>query len=268
MKRVPLHVCIAALILYSGVVWAAEPPDEGWVRTYDCRRTTGPIVVDGVGNEIAWQLAPDLGEFTWFNPPEARRDETMAPERTTVRMLWDEDNLYFLITVWDKDIYSTITERDVTCLCHEETIEIFIDPDGDALDYAEIHMNCLGTINDIWIPRQDFKTHAGDPVTWDDLYAWTQEGMRYAVMNHGSINDGSDEDRGSVFEFSMPWAGFGKIAGSAATPPAPGDAWRINVNRYERPTREKENLSGWAPLFRTGYHYPERFGYINFIGGE
>ena len=45
----------------------------------------------------------------------------------------------------------------------------------------------------------------------------------------------------------------------------PGDIWRININRYERPTREKENLSGWAPLFRQGYHAPERFGYVRFM---
>ena len=78
-------------------------------------------------------------------------------------MLWDNENLYFLIAVDDPDIGSTMTIRDRDCLCREETIEIFIDADGDTKDYAEIHINCLNTINDIWIPKNDFKFHDGSP---------------------------------------------------------------------------------------------------------
>ncbi len=264
MNRVTVVIAVLAMGFVAGAA-AQDIPDEDWVRTYECRHAAGPITIDGVGNEFAWQLAPTAGEFTWFNPPKERADQTKVRNRTTLRMLWDDRNLYFLIVTDDPDLYGSLTERDVVCLCQEETIEIFIDPDGDEEDYAEIHMNVLGTINDIWIPQKDFKNHDGTPVVWKDLYAWTQEGMKYAVMNHGTLNDNSNIDYGSVYEFAMPWDGFGKIAGSATTPPAPGDIWRLNVNRYERPTREKEDLSGWAPLYRTGYHSPDRFGYVRFM---
>ena len=157
------------------------------------------------------------------NLPRFQKDGDLVVEhRTTAKMLWDEDNLYFLISVDDPDIWSTMTIRDKDCLCKEETIEIFIDPDGDGKDYAEIHINCLSTINDIWIPQNNFKYHDGSPVDWTELYAWTQEGMQYAVMNHGTVNNKDDVDKGSVFEFALPWKGFGKIAGTANTPPKPG----------------------------------------------
>ena len=89
--------------------------------------------------------------------------------------------------------------------------------------------------------------------------------MQYGVMNYGTVNNKTDVDNGSVFEFAMPWKGFGKVAGSMNVPPAPGDVWRININRYERPTREGEDLSGWAPLERKSFHVPERFGYMRFV---
>ena len=117
---------------------AEEIPKADWVRYYECRKAASPIVVDGVGDEIAWQLAEQVGEFTRF---QVEGDDYTVTYRTTAKMLWDNDNLYFLISVYDKDIYSTITEGDVVCLCKEETIEIFIDPDGDEYDYAEIHVN-------------------------------------------------------------------------------------------------------------------------------
>ena len=244
-----------------------EPPDEDWVRQYNCRLRSGPIFIDGVGDEFAWKLAPEVGEFTRFQ----KGDTLTVQYRTTAKILWDENNLYFLVTVEDPDIWSTMTIGDKDCLCKEETIEIFIDPNGDRKDYAEIHINCLNTINDLWIPQPPkdgkWEYHDGRPVDWPDLYTWTQEGMKHAVENYGTVNDRSDVDRGSVFEFALPWKGFGKISGSENIPPEPGDVWRININRYERPREGDDTieLSGWAPLKLQSYHVPERFGYITFV---
>lgn len=241
----------------------AQVENIDWERHYDCMIKSGSIVVDGMADEFAWQLAPEVGKFTRFQG----KGDLATNYRTTAKMLWDEDYLYVLVAVNDPDIWSTMTVGDKDCLCLEETIEIFIDADGDEKDYAEIHINCLNTINDIWIPKKDFKYHNGDPVDWPDLYSWTQQRMQHAVMNYGTVNNKTDVDKGSVFEFALPWKGFGKIAGTANIPPKPGDVWRININRYERP-REGENtieLSGWSPLKLHSYHVPERFGYVTFV---
>ncbi len=268
MKKI---VCILLIISFiASPSLLAQTNDPDWVRRYDCKRKSGSIIIDGVGSEFAWQIAPEVGEFSRFKSANYQGEGLKVPNRTTAKMLWDDDNLYFLISAHDTDIWSTMIERDKNCLCLEETIEIFIDPDDDEKDYAEIHINCLNTINDIWIPtaKMDLKgmtNDKGEPLSWDDLYEWTLKGMHYAVRNYGTVNNNSDVDYGSVFEFAMPWKGFGKIAGSANIPPKPGDVWRINVNRYERPTRENEDLSGWAPLNRRSYNVPERFGYVTFV---
>lgn len=269
MKKATVSIALFMTVCMT-VSSAQEQPDIDWERHYDCFRAKSSVVIDGVGDEFAWTLAPTVGEFTRFQ----KKDQLQVTHRTTVKMLWDDDNLYFLISADDPDIWGTMTIRDRDCLCREEVIEVFIDPDGDQKDYAEIHFNCLNTINDIWIPRNDFKFHDGSPVDWDKLYAWTMEGMRYAVMNYGTVNNRSDVDKGSVFEIAMPWKGFGIVAGSAQIPPKPGDVWRININRYERPRGEEfanqrgdagAELSGWSPLKLISYHVPERFGYVRFV---
>ncbi len=255
---------VGFIVLYAtAALWAQETPD--WERHYDSMYARVPPVIDGLANELAWQLAPELGPFTRF-----QSDDLQPQHQTVAKMLWDQHYLYFLIAVEDPDIWSTMVERDEDCLCQEETIELFIDPDGDGDDYAEIHINCLDTINDIWIPNNKFKYANGEPVDWPDLYSWTQQGMRHATMNHGTVNDSTDVDQGSVFEFALPWSGFGKIAGAANLPPQPGDVWRINVNRYERPRggAAGKELSGWAPLKLHSYHVPDRFGYVRFVGAR
>ena len=253
--------CFVCLMVFTPIAAQAQETDN-WQRKYDSAFTQFPPVIDGMGNELAWQLAPEVGSFTRF------QHEDLQPHHQTVaKMLWDNDNLYFLIAVEDPDIWSTMLVRDKECLCREETIELFIDPDGDTNDYAELHFNALDTINDFWVPNNRFVYANGEKVDWDHLYSWTLQGMRHAIINHGTVNDSTDVDQGSVFELALPWSGFGKVAGSANIPPQPGDVWRININRYERPRGavRSQELSGWAPLKRHSYHVPERFGYVHFI---
>ncbi|MFA6471228.1 MAG: carbohydrate-binding family 9-like protein [Candidatus Latescibacterota bacterium] len=249
-----------AFLLTSAVM---AQTDSTWVRKYDCHLKTGSIVINGVADEIAWQLAPEVGEFTRFQ----KKDDLKVNHRTTAKMLWDEDNLYLLVAAEDPDIWSTMTVGDKECLCLEETVEVFIDPDGDGYDYAELHFNCLNTVNDIWIPQNTFKYRDGKPVDWKDLFSWQLTRMQHGVMNYGTVNDKSDVDKGTVFEIAIPWEGLGKIAGKANIPPKPGDVWRININRYERSRTGDDDveLSGWAPLDLSSYHVPEKFGYVKFI---
>jgi len=258
---------VAALIVATASLSHAQgQTPANWERKYDCRMKTGSIVVNGIADEIAWQIAPKIGEFTRFQ----KKDTLTVTHRTTAKMLWDEDNLYILVTAEDPDIWSTMTKGDVDCLCKEETIEVFIDPDGDGYDYAELHFNCLNTVNDLWIPQKTFKYRDGRALDWKEAYAWNIENLQHAVMNHGTVNKPDDTDLGSVFEIAIPFKKLGKIAGKASLPPKPGDVWRINVNRYERSRGEDKDveLSGWAPLDLRSYHVPELYGFVTFVGKQ
>ena len=93
---------LIAFTIVASTAGAQEAPD--WERRYDCMLRNGPIVVDGSGDEFAWQLAPEVGSFTRF------QDDDLTPRhRTSAKMLWDEGNLYILVAEDDADIWSTMT---------------------------------------------------------------------------------------------------------------------------------------------------------------
>ena len=50
--------------LISVAAWSQDRPD--WERRYDCMLSGETIAIDGVGDEFAWQLAPEVGVFTRF----------------------------------------------------------------------------------------------------------------------------------------------------------------------------------------------------------
>src|SRR6266545_3851846 len=122
---------------------------------YTAYRARSPITIDGRLDEIAWLAAPvsepfvDIvtGEAAWFD--------------TRVRILWDDDYLYFGLTAEETDVRATLTERD-SKIWFDNDLEIFI-AGQDA--YYEFEINALNTIYEVfWI--------------WQDMYF---EGSPYNV---------------------------------------------------------------------------------------
>jgi hypothetical protein len=71
-------------------------------------RTTEPIVIDGRLDEAAWELAPPAKDFIQ-KVPLTNRPES---ERTEVRFLYDDDNLYMGVFCFDSQP-STIAVNDI-----------------------------------------------------------------------------------------------------------------------------------------------------------
>jgi Domain of unknown function (DUF5916)/Carbohydrate family 9 binding domain-like len=59
-------------------------------RSLRAARRQGPIVLDGVPDEPAWQAAEEAAGFTQYTPDEGEP----SPVATRVRVLWDEEFLY------------------------------------------------------------------------------------------------------------------------------------------------------------------------------
>ena len=88
-------------ILYVQALLLAQPP----VPRYEVYRATGRIVIDGKPDEKAWQAAPAI-EFIF--PWES---QTGAKQKTTARLLWDDDHLYIAYECEDTDIVALHIER-------------------------------------------------------------------------------------------------------------------------------------------------------------
>ena len=166
-----------------------------------------------------------------------------APEQDTrVWMAWDADEMRVMIRAEDTHISATLTERDAP-LYTEEVVEVFFDPVGDGECYFEIEVNPLNAVLDL-VLRRNRSGYQKD-------FAWRCENLHTSVRR---------ESAAWSVELAIPFRSL------AAAPPQPGDQWRANFTRIDRPPGVPRELTAWSPTGLANFHVPERFGVIEFSG--
>ena len=185
-----------------------------------------------------------LSEDAWRNVPPVELRETVSgavpQQRTTVRAMWDGEELRVLFHAEDTHPWATLTERDAP-LWEEEVVEVFLDPVGDLESYFEIEVNPLNAVLDL-VLRRNRSGYVKD-------FAWRCEGLRTAVVK---------TDAAWTAELAIP------LRSLVAAPPAAGDCWRVNFCRIDRPPGVPRELTSWSPAGRANFHTPERFGILRF----
>ncbi len=241
----------AKLPLLTGLLrWAVqtvqERPPIAQTVVY---RTSKPIRIDGILDEPEWRMAAPL---------ELKDIKGRSAPKTFARLLWDDRYLYIAFECEDEDIWATKTKRD-DFLWEEEVVEVFIDPDGDGLNYYEFQVNPLGTQIDLLIPD------AVEGVKHGKKNAeWNCQGWLSAVKVRGTVNKRDDTDEGWTIETAIP---LSELTRPASLAPRPGAGWRLNLYRIDRP-KGKENdplLLSWSKCL-VWFHEPERFARVTFAG--
>lgn len=242
----------------DGVLPADHP------RVYVAGRSTSPITIDGRPNEAAWAQAPRTGLYIDIEGPSKPSPDW----DTRSAMLWDDENLYFAVWMDEPNLWATLTARDAI-IYRDNDWEIFIDPDGDQIDYVEFEINALGTEFDLMLSR-GYRWGGNYDITWD------MEGLRSAVHLDGTLNDPSDVDRGWTIEVAIPWSCLKPHASGIFCPPHDGDTWFINFSRvqwplevvdgaYEKPEGVKEDNWVWSQQDAIDMHRPEYWGRVQFV---
>lgn len=235
------------------------------LRRYRCLRTATAPPVDGSLTDPAWSAAPWTEDFVDISGP----DRPTPRLRTRAKLLWDDNFLYVGAVLAEPHVWATLTERN-SRLFDENNFELFLDPDGDGLNYYEFEINALGTIWELTMPRP--YALGGEAVTPTNL-----PGLRSAVRVDGTLNDPADTDRGWSVEVALPWSALASYNPGRATPPVPGDEWRLNLmriewphavvdGRYQRGTGE--DFWVWAPQYEVSVHKPEHWGVLEFCVGR
>ena len=250
----PIFVLIMLLAGLAAETWSQSLP------TTLCLRTDEPLVIDGRGDEAAWQKAEPLRLVDVID-----LNRTEHSRGTEVRMLWDGNALYMLFTSADPDVWSTLTDRDAP-LYEEEVIEIFIDPDSNGRNYVEISVNPVNALFDMLVP--------GDGS--GGIAEWNPE-LSTAVSVAGSANDPNDIDQSWTVELALPWETLNTqlldVTRFQEAPPLIGDLWRFNFYRYERlrenglPTGVVQ-YSAWSPTGEINFHVPALFGAVTFASAD
>jgi hypothetical protein len=207
-------------------------------------RATSTITADGVLDEPAWQQAPVLG----FADSLGRGGEIRYP--TELRLLWDDRALYVAFKSVDHDISCPFSKRDDPIYDHE-AVELFLMPQVIAPavgPYVELQASPKGIIFDAAFTgrRQGMDTRF-------------DAGQTVATKVDGTLNDPSDQDRGWISEWVVPWGGLRGVD----KPPSAQDEWRMNAFRIEK-NKQGAEYTAWSPPQVGDFHNTERFGRLRF----
>ena len=209
-KKVYLSLLILALALPT----AAQKKNEAF--QLNIRKTTSPIEIDGIGNDLAWQDTDVATNFYMVLP----MDTGMANEPSEIRMTYDENNLYLLATFYNttKGSYYVESLRRDFSFGKNDNFLLFMDPFNNQTTGYSFGSNAAGA-------QWDGTMYGGGSVdlNWDSK--WTS-----AVT--------SDAEKW-VFEMAIPFKSIRYEDGVTE--------WGINFSRLDLKSGEK---SSWTPIPR------------------
>ena len=215
------------------------------VPRYAVHRARTPVVIDGKLDDSAWKSAGAIEfRFPWDQ-------QTGAKQKTTARLLWDDEYLYLGYDCEDNDIVAVYTQADDPTY-KDDAVELFLNPDPTQDWYYGMEMNARAVLYDYFyaFPRMLLKR-----VNFS--------GVHIASHIRGTLNATGDRDEGWSLEAAVPWNNFEELA--KKLPPAPGSIWTANLNRWDG-TEPNRRLSLWSDsgLDKPHPHNPKRFGELVF----
>ena len=249
---------ILAWLLASAALAAQDLP-----KTYECPKATEAVKIDGRLVDAAWKQAPWTDYFV-----DIEGDAKATPRfRTRAKMTWDSNYFYIAAEMEEPHVWGTLTKHD-SVIFQDNDFEVFIDPNGDTLEYYEFEINALNTGWDLFLNKP--YRHGGKADN-----GWEIPGLRTAVHIDGTLNDPRDTDRGWSVEIAIPWKALAQYAHKPA-PPQPGDEWRMNFSRvewqhtvvdgkYQKVPKTKEDNWVWSPQGVINMHVPEKWGRVRFV---
>ena len=197
-------------------------------------RTDTPPVIDGLLNDLQWQKAPPLLDFTQFDPEEG----AMPTELTSVRILYDNRALYVGVICYDshpEQIVRQLTRRDRSS--EADRFSVMVDSYFDRQTAFVFVTNVSGVQSD-GVLSQDGAVY---DLSWDAV--WTVRTRTY--MDGWSA------------EFEIPYNAirFAEQEGGAYT-------WGINFRRY---ISRKKETDEWVMVPRSELLQISRWGTVEGI---
>lgn len=196
---------------------------------YIACRTVDNISIDGALTESSWANAawtPTFGHIFMTGYPKP----FLA---TRAKLIWDDQYLYAGVELEEPNLIGHVVTKDEE-IYNDNDIELFIDVDDDGQDYIELEFNCLGTIWDMFLPKE--YNRGGFPHSHPRVEGsppWDLEGMLVAVRMDGSLNYPHDVDTGWTVEMALPWDSLQKTSRKRELLNRRGTMMRLNFSRVQ-----------------------------------
>ncbi len=224
----------------------AERPVSSPLPSYEIKRAAKPIIVDGRLDDTAWkEAAPVTLQFPW-------EEQTGAKQKTTVRLLWNDEMLFVAFDCEDADIVAHHDQRDDPTY-KDDAVELFIHSNPKHAVYVGLEINARAILYDYAyvFPQVLMK-------------AFDLKGVQLASQIDGTLNVTSDRDKGWTLEMAIPLRNFIELNGGR--PVVAGTTWTANLNRWDG-TEPHRRLSVWSDsaTVRPSPHNPKRFGQLVFV---
>ncbi len=231
---------------------------------YACQFLDHELQIDGDIEKPEWQAVPFSSEFV-----DIEGDSRPRPYyRTRIKMRWSVEYWYFCAELEETQVWAELTKKN-SVIFEDNDFEIFIDPDGDNINYYEFEMNALNTIWELNLPVP-YKDR-GSPINPYNL-----AGLKSSVRVQGHINDVRSLDRSWTLEVAIPWRSLKSFHNKIQALPRMRDYWRVNFSRVEWDMRivgdSLQKLPGraehnwvWSPQGVTDMHRPEKWGFAYFV---
>lgn len=222
---------------------------------YSAKKTNTKITVDGKMNESCWKKA-ETRSLDYYYLAEQPNDK----QKTTYRMLWDEETLYLFYESEDKYLTSSEKNRDGLPFL-DDCAEFFVIPVPNSVGmHFCFEINLYEAKNDI-VYINDFYNGNNTVVK-----AYNPD-YQVKVTTDGTINDNSDIDTGWTMEIAIPLEAF---RGSTHLYPIKnGTQWAFMALRQERNELKigRRVTSTIFPIYDISKdsHQPNMFGLVEFV---
>lgn len=194
------------------------PSQNTGSRRIQAVRVSDAIKIDGLLDEAPWSLAQPATDFLQQDPTEG----APASERTEVKVLFDDRNIYFGIRAFDDSTQINARElvRDAS-FSNDDKIEILLDTYNDKRNAFRFAVNPLGTQQDALITDEGRDVN----LSWDA--SW--------------VSSGKIDQKGWTVEIAIPLTTLRFQEGE--------DTWGFNSARIIRRKNEEDLWTSWQRSF-------------------
>jgi hypothetical protein len=220
MGKNPLTIIAFIVILFLPLFLSANPPNPQEQKTVQAIRTDGPISIDGVLEEKAWQ-GEGYSDFVQSDPTDGAK----PTEKTEVWVAYDEKSLYVAARLYDSHpelITCRLGRRDD--YVDSDWFIFAVDPYYDRRSGYQFAVNPAGSIVD-WILYND----EWNDTTWDGVWEWK------ALI----------DEQGWTVELRIPY-------NQLRFPKKEEYIWGVNFRRDIKRRNEKDGFV-WVPKEDSGY---------------